>query len=134
MSILQKINGHDDLTALDDRQRTQLCGEIREFLVSNVSKTGGHLAGNLGVVELSVAIETVFNTEIDRLVFDVGHQSYVHKLLTGRQADFPHLRQYGGLSGFPKPSGRDMLPAPFPSLWVWRGRGRSCIRTTMWSL
>ena len=104
MSILQKINGHDDLTALDDRQRTQLCGEIREFLVSNVSKTGGHLAGNLGVVELSVAIETVFNTEIDRLVFDVGHQSYVHKLLTGRQADFPHLRQYGGLSRFPKPS------------------------------
>lgn len=141
MSILQKINGHDDLTALDDRQRTQLCGEIREFLVSNVSKTGGHLAGNLGVVELSVAIETVFNTEIDRLVFDVGHQSYVHKLLTGRQADFRHLRQYGGLSGFPKPSEsntdaswRDMLPAPFPSLWVWRGRGRSCIRTTMWSL
>ena len=107
MSILQKINGHDDLTALDDRQRTQLCGEIREFLVSNVSKTGGHLAGNLGVVELSVAIETVFNTEIDRLVFDVGHQSYVHKLLTGRQADFPHLRQYGGLSGFPKPSESD---------------------------
>ena len=104
MSILQKINGHDDLTALDDRQRTQLCGEIRDFLISNVSKTGGHLAGNLGVVELSVAIETVFNTEIDRLVFDVGHQSYVHKLLTGRQADFPHLRQYGGLSGFPKPS------------------------------
>ena len=104
MSILQKINGHDDLITLDDRQRTQLCGEIRDFLISNVSKTGGHLAGNLGVVELSVAIETVFNTEIDRLVFDVGHQSYVHKLLTGRQADFPHLRQYGGLSGFPKPS------------------------------
>ena len=107
MSILQKINGHDDLITLDDRQRTQLCGEIREFLISNVSKTGGHLAGNLGVVELSVAIETVFNTEIDRLVFDVGHQSYVHKLLTGRQADFPHLRQYGGLSGFPKPSESD---------------------------
>ena len=104
MSILQKINGHDDLTALDDRQRTQLCGEIREFLISNVSKTGGHLAGNLGVVELSVAIETVFNTEIDRLVFDVGHQSYVHKLLTGRQADFPHLRQYGGVR-FPQALG-----------------------------
>lgn len=104
MSILQKTKGHDDLTALDDRQRTQLCGEIREFLISNVSKTGGHLAGNLGVVELSVAIETVFNTEIDRLVFDVGHQSYVHKLLTGRRADFAHLRQFGGISGFPKPS------------------------------
>ena len=107
MSILQKINGHDDLVALDDQRRTQLCAEIRDFLISNVSRTGGHLAGNLGVVELSVAIETVFNTEIDRLVFDVGHQSYVHKLLTGRQADFPRLRQYGGLSGFPKPSESD---------------------------
>ena len=81
----------------------QLCGEIREFLISSVSKTGGHLASNLGTVELSVAIETVFNTMKDRLVFDVGHQSYVHKLLTGRQADFEHLRQFGGMSGFPKP-------------------------------
>ncbi|MGM9550242.1 MAG: 1-deoxy-D-xylulose-5-phosphate synthase [Faecousia sp.] len=107
MSILQRMNGHDDLVALNDKQRTQLCGEIREFLISNVSQTGGHLAGNLGVVELSVAIETVFNTKMDRLVFDVGHQSYVHKLLTGRQADFPHLRQFGGLSGFPKPSESD---------------------------
>ena len=82
----------------------QLCAEIREFLISSVSKTGGHLAGNLGAVELTVAIETVFNTSKDRLVFDVGHQSYVHKMLTGRRADFAHLRQYGGLSGFPKPS------------------------------
>lgn len=82
----------------------QLCEEIREFLISNVSKTGGHLAGNLGAVELTVAIETVYNTRKDRLVFDVGHQSYVHKMLTGRQADFAHLRQYGGIAGFPKPS------------------------------
>ena len=101
---MQSVNGHDDLTALSDEQRIQLCGEIRDFLISSVSQTGGHLAGNLGVVELSVAIETVFNTSIDRLVFDVGHQSYVHKLLTGRQADFAHLRQFGGISGFPKPS------------------------------
>ena len=104
MSILEKINGHRDLLLLDDRQRGQLCQEIREFLISNVSKTGGHLASNLGAVELSVAIETVYNTMEDRLVFDVGHQSYVHKLLTGRRADFVHLRQYGGLAGFPKPS------------------------------
>lgn len=104
MEILQKINGHEDLLRLNDGERVQLCREIREFLIANVSQTGGHLAGNLGAVELTVAIETVFNTMVDRLVFDVGHQSYVHKLLTGRRADFPHLRQFGGLSGFPKPS------------------------------
>ena len=104
MNILQKINGHEDLLHLSDNERTKLCAEIREFLITNISKTGGHLAGNLGAVELTVAIETVFDTMKDRLVFDVGHQSYVHKMLTGRQADFAHLRQYGGLSGFPKPS------------------------------
>lgn len=103
MSILQSIHTHDDLVALNEAQRIDLCGEIREFLVQHISKTGGHLASNLGVVELTVAIETVFNTEIDRLVFDVGHQSYVHKLLTGRQAEFASLRQFGGMAGFPKP-------------------------------
>ena len=107
MSILETIHGHEDLLALDDGQRALLCTEIREFLVSNVSKTGGHLASNLGAVELTVAIETVFDTMKDRLVFDVGHQSYVHKLLTGRQADFAHLRQFGGMSGFPKPAESD---------------------------
>ena len=104
MSILEKIRKHSDLAALDPAQRQLLCQEIRRFLIENVSKTGGHLASNLGVVELTVAIETVFNTEADRLVFDVGHQSYVHKLLTGRQTDFAHLRQLGGIAGFPKPS------------------------------
>ena len=107
MNILQTINGHEDLIRLNDAQRQTLCGEIRDFLISSVSKTGGHLAGNLGAVELSIAIETVFNTKKDRLVFDVGHQSYVHKLLTGRRADFAHLRQFGGISGFPKPSESD---------------------------
>ncbi len=105
--MLERIHGHEDLVALTDSERTQLCGEIRQFLVESVSKTGGHLAGNLGAVELSVAIETVYNTMEDRLVFDVGHQSYVHKLLTGRRADFAHLRQYGGIAGFPKPSESD---------------------------
>lgn len=103
MSILEKINGHDDLLLLNEDQLQQLCREIRSFLVESVSKTGGHLASNLGVVELTVAIETVFDTEKDRLVFDVGHQAYVHKLLTGRRADFSNLRQYGGVAGFPKP-------------------------------
>ena len=107
MHILNNISGHDDLVQLNDTQREQLCSEIRAFLVDRVSRTGGHLASNLGAVELTVAIETVFNTSVDRLVFDVGHQSYVHKLLTGRQADFEHLRQFGGMSGFPKPSESD---------------------------
>ena len=107
MRLLNNISGHDDLVKLSREDRTELCGQIRQFLVENISHTGGHLASNLGVVELTVAIETVFNTNIDRLVFDVGHQSYVHKLLTGRQADFAHLRQFGGMAGFPKPSESD---------------------------
>lgn len=107
MDLLSKINSHEDLLCLSDEEKIQLCAQIRSFLISSVSKTGGHLAGNLGAVELSVAIETVFNTRKDRLVFDVGHQSYVHKMLTGRRADFAHLRQFGGLSGFPKPSESD---------------------------
>lgn len=104
MSVLEKIHCHDDLVNLSQQEQAQLCAEIRTFLVENVSKTGGHLASNLGMVELSVAIETVFETEKDRLVFDVGHQSYVHKMLTGRQAEFAGLRQFGGMAGFPKPS------------------------------
>ena len=107
MGILENIRCHEDLVLLNENQRQVLCSEIREFLIQSVSKTGGHLASNLGVVELSVAIETVFNTAEDRLVFDVGHQSYVHKLLTGRQADFSTLRQFGGMAGFPKPNESD---------------------------
>ena len=107
MSVLKLLPGiqcHEDLLRLTDDEKIQLCAEIREFLISSVSKTGGHLAGNLGVVELTVALETVYNSAKDRIVFDVGHQSYVHKLLTGRQNAFNTLRQFGGLSGFPKPS------------------------------
>ena len=107
MNILENIRSHKDLISLTPKQRVQLCEEIRAFLVENVSKTGGHMASNLGVVELTVAIETVFDTATDRLVFDVGHQSYVHKMLTGRQADFATLRQFGGMAGFPKPSESD---------------------------
>ncbi len=107
MKILENINGHDDLKQLTDEDRLILCKEIRQFLVSHIAKTGGHLASNLGVVELSVALETVYNTSVDRLVFDVGHQAYVHKLLTGRRTDFDHLRQFGGMAGFPKPCESD---------------------------
>lgn len=107
MAILETIHGHGDLQKLTPQQMEILCEEIREFLIANISRTGGHLASNLGIVELTVALETVYNTEIDRLVFDVGHQSYVHKLLTGRQADFSRLRQLGGIAGFPKPSESD---------------------------
>ena len=107
MSFLDRMNSHDDLVLLDDNQRRELCDEVRRFLVENVAKTGGHLASNLGVVELSVALETVFDTRVDRLVFDVGHQSYVHKLLTGRKEGFADLRQFGGMAGFPKPGESD---------------------------
>lgn len=103
MELLKNINCHEDLVRMSEKEKIDLCGEIREFLIENVSKTGGHLAGNLGVVELSVALETVYDTQVDRLVFDVGHQAYVHKLLTGRREAFGGLRQFGGISGFPKP-------------------------------
>lgn len=104
MTLLDQINTRDDLLALDYDKLPQLCEEIRTFLVESVSKTGGHLASNLGVVELTVALERIFDTSKDRLLFDVGHQSYVHKLLTGRKKDFATLRCLGGMAGFPKPS------------------------------
>lgn len=104
MNLLEQINSPADLKALPDREIPKLCSELRAFLVQNVSKTGGHLASNLGAVELTVAIHRVYNTETDRLVFDVGHQSYIHKILTGRRDSFSTLRQYGGIAGFPKPS------------------------------
>ena len=101
--LLETIHSPADVKALDKAQLPQLCQELREFLIENVSRTGGHLASNLGAVELTVAIHRVFDTASDRLVFDVGHQCYVHKALTGRQELFSTLRQLDGLSGFPKP-------------------------------
>lgn len=101
--ILETIHSPDDVKALTPLQLPQLCQELREFLIQNISQTGGHLASNLGAVELTVAIHRVFDTASDRLVFDVGHQCYVHKALTGRRELFSTLRQLNGLSGFPKP-------------------------------
>ena len=80
----------------------ELCSDIRAFLVDSISETGGHLASNLGVVELTVALHRVYDSPKDKIIYDVGHQSYVHKILTGRAAEFGNLRQYKGLSGFPK--------------------------------
>ena len=101
--ILEKIHDPADIRSLNDKELPVLCDELRQFLVEKVSQSGGHLASNLGVVELTVAIHRVFDTARDRLIFDVGHQCYVHKALTGRQSDFASLRQFDGLSGFPKP-------------------------------
>ena len=103
MSILESISCSEDVKKLPEGSLEELCGEIRSFLIENVSKTGGHLASNLGAVELTVALHRVYDSAKDRIVFDVGHQSYVHKILTGRREAFSTLRQYGGISGFPKP-------------------------------
>lgn len=103
-NILETINSPADVKALSLDELKLLAEEIRQFLISVISKTGGHLAPNLGVVELSLALHRVFSTPEDKIVFDVGHQSYIHKIVTGRREQFPTLRQYGGLSGFPKRS------------------------------
>lgn len=102
--LLNEIHTQADLLRLTPQENQQLCAEIREFLVRHIARTGGHLASNLGVVELTVALHQVYDTEKDRILFDVGHQSYVHKILTGRMDRFSTLRTYGGLAGFPKPS------------------------------
>ncbi|MBE6656581.1 MAG: 1-deoxy-D-xylulose-5-phosphate synthase [Ruminococcaceae bacterium] len=98
---LNTVHSPEDVKALPQGELLSLCAEIRRFLVDKVSKRGGHLASNLGVVELTVALHRVFDSPRDRILFDVGHQSYVHKMLTGRTADFDSLRAPGGLSGFP---------------------------------
>ena len=101
VQLLDSINNPEDLKALSAAQMPLLAKEIREFLIDSVSKTGGHLGPNLGVVELTIALHRVFDSPRDAIVFDTGHQSYVHKLLTGRRDDFANLRKKGGLSGYP---------------------------------
>lgn len=103
MSILERINSSNDIKKLPEEELEPLCQELRDYMISSISHTGGHLASNLGAVELTVALHRVYDTSRDRVVFDVGHQSYVHKIITGRRDSFCTLRQHGGLSGFPKP-------------------------------
>lgn len=100
--ILDKINAVNDIHKIDLEDFPQLADEIRDFLIASVSKTGGHLASNLGVVELTMALHNVLNLPEDKIIWDVGHQAYTHKILSGRKNEFPTLRKQGGLSGFPK--------------------------------
>ena len=140
MSILENVNDIAALRALPEEQLPALCSEIRAFLIENVSKTGGHLASNLGTVELTVALDRVYDPFRDRIVFDVGHQCYTHKLLTGRREGFAGLRQYGGISGFPKPSEsradafiEATLLTASPLRWAWPARARAWGRIMTWS-
>lgn len=102
--LLSGINNPDDLRKLDKSQLLQVCNELRQFIIDCVSVHGGHFGASLGVVELTVALHYVYNTPDDQLVWDVGHQAYGHKILTGRRKVFHTNRKYGGLSGFPKRS------------------------------
>ena len=103
MSVIEKINCSNDVKELSRDELELLCSELRKFEIENIAKTGGHLASNLGTVEFTVALHRVYDSSVDRIVFDVGHQCYTHKIITGRRDAFHTLRQYGGISGFPKP-------------------------------
>lgn len=117
--LLDHIKQSSDIKKLKEDQYPELAREIRQFLIEKISKTGGHLASNLGVVELTMALHLAFDLPKDKIVWDVGHQAYTHKLLSGRKAGFDDLRQFGGMSGFPKrkealtmPSTQDTAPPP----------------------
>ncbi len=131
MSILERINSSNDIKKLPEEELEPLCQELRDYMISSISRTGGHLASNLGAVELTVALHRVYDTSRDRVVFDVGHQSYVHKIITGRRDSFGTLRQHGGLSGFPKPyeSGDDAFIAGHASNSVSVALGMARART-----
>lgn len=103
-NLLETISSPDDLRAYEAAKLPQIARELRNYILSSVSNTGGHLSSNLGTVELAIALHYVFDTPHDRIVWDVGHQSYAHKILTGRRDSMAGLRQYGGISGFPKRS------------------------------
>ncbi len=128
--ILEKINKPNDIKKLEPIEYNQLAKEIREFLIDNISKTGGHLASNLGVVELTMALHLVFNLPQDKLIWDVGHQAYTHKILTGRKNQFEGLRKFGGMSGFPKrnESNYDAFDTGHSSTSISAGLGYVCAR------
>ena len=101
MTLLESVRGPADLRRLSHEDLDALAAEIRQFLVDKVTATGGHLGPNLGVVELTIAVHRVFSSPSDAVIFDVGHQSYVHKIITGRREEFGGLRQQHGISGYP---------------------------------
>ena len=129
-NYLDNINSPEDLKKLNINEMEELADEIRQFLIKSISKTGGHLASNLGVVELTLALHKVFDSPKDKLIWDVGHQSYIHKIITGRKDDFKTLRQLNGLSGFPKEneSEHDIFDTGHSSTSISVGLGIACAR------
>ena len=125
--MLEKINGPQDIKRLNREELDILASEIRKFLIEKISTTGGHLASNLGVVELTMAMYLTFDLPKDKIIWDVGHQAYTHKILSGRKDAFDDLRQYGGLSGFPKTkeSPCDAFDTGHSSTSISAGRGMS---------
>jgi 1-deoxy-D-xylulose-5-phosphate synthase len=132
-SYLSSINGIDDLKRLKASQLNGLASEIREFLLENISKTGGHLASNLGTVELTIALHHYLNSPTDKIIWDVGHQAYTHKILTGRQNCFANLRQKDGISGYPKcaESPHDIIGAGHSSTSISAAVGLSLARKNL---
>ena len=128
--LLEKINEVNDIKNIEKEQLPELAQEIRDFLIENISKTGGHLASNLGVVELTMALHLAFDLPKDKIIGDVGHQSYTHKILTGRKEGFGQLRKFGGMSGFPKrkESDCDAFDTGHSSTSISAGLGYVCAR------
>lgn len=129
-NYLNEVNSPEDIKQLDIKEMEILAQEIRQFLINSISKTGGHLASNLGVVELTLALHKVFDSPKDKLIWDVGHQSYIHKIITGRKDQFTTLRQLNGLSGFPKEneSDHDIFDTGHSSTSISVGLGIACAR------
>lgn len=132
-SLLSQISGPDDLNDFDNSQLVQLCGELREHIIDCVSLSGGHLGASLGVIELTVALHHVFSTPTDKIIWDVGHQAYGHKMLTGRRDNFGSLRSKGGIAGFPKQSEskHDMFGAGHASTSISAAVGFAVARDTL---
>ena len=131
--LLSNITSPHDVGKLTLEQLESLCTELRLFLITNISQTGGHLASNLGIVEIATALEHIFHSPQDKIIYDVGHQCYVHKLLTGRRDQFHTLRQLGGISGFPRPdeSEYDAFIGGHASMSVSAALGMARARTLM---
>ena len=127
---LEQIQKANDIKKLKDEELDELALEIRKFLIDKISRTGGHLASNLGVVELTMAMHLNFDLPEDKIIWDVGHQSYTHKILTGRKDGFDDLRKYGGMSGFPKrkESDCDAFDTGHSSTSISAGLGYVCAR------
>ncbi len=133
MTLLEKINELNDIKSVEKEKLPELAQEIRDFLIQKISQTGGHLASNLGVVELTMALHLSFSLPEDKIIWDVGHQSYTHKILTGRKAGFDELRKFGGMSGFPKrrESECDAFDTGHSSTSISAGLGYVCARDVL---